>query len=438
LERRRKRSLYFIQTGKEKMNILMVTNTYEPIIGGLEKSVKDFSSEYRARGHKVLIVTPEHKGQKPQPEVFRARAIQNFNGTDFSIELPVHPDLSQKLDIFKPDLVHSHHPYLIGDTALRIARQYKCGLVFTHHSLYELNTHYVPLDQKRLKKFVIALSVEYCNLSDQIIAPSPSIAKIIKERGVKKPVEIIPTGIRIDDFRSGDGTSFRQKHGISTESFVIGLVSRLAPEKNIDFLTQALITYLRSNEKAVFLAVGQGQSGKLLEKKFISQGLQKRLHMVGKLKGKDLTDAYHAMDVFAFASLSETQGLVLAEAFASGVPVVAVDAPGVRDVVQDKINGRLIEKGDPGAFSKALEWVSRLSRQEYDNIRAAAVKRAEDFCLEKSVEKVLSLYEKVIDRKEAQSVCDFSSWHKILSLIKAEAALARSFVKAAQEAFTQE
>src|SRR3990172_3888517 len=127
------------------MNIVMFTNTYTPHVGGVARSVEAFSGAYRRRGHRVLVVAPEFADQPQHEEdVVRIPAIQNFNGSDFSVVLPVPGSLDDVLDAFKPDIVHAHHPFLLGNTAVRVARFRELPLVFTHHTLYEQYTHYVP------------------------------------------------------------------------------------------------------------------------------------------------------------------------------------------------------------------------------------------------------------------------------------------------------
>ncbi|MFA5276387.1 MAG: glycosyltransferase, partial [Candidatus Omnitrophota bacterium] len=110
--------------------------------------------------------------------------------------------------------------------------------------------------------------------------------------------------------------------------------------KNLEFLTNCLIELLKKDPRAHALIVGLGPSEQMIKDTFGKAGLEKRLHLTGVLHYQDLVDAYFAMDVFAFASLSETQGIVLIEAMAAGLPVVALDAPGARDVIEDYHNGR--------------------------------------------------------------------------------------------------
>src|SRR5262245_30782698 len=103
------------------MNIAMFTNTYLPHVGGVARSVSTYEEELRRRGHLVRIVAPEFEDAEPSDHVLRIPAIQGFNGSDFSVRLPQPGVISDWLDAFRPDAVHSHHPFLLGDTALRYA-----------------------------------------------------------------------------------------------------------------------------------------------------------------------------------------------------------------------------------------------------------------------------------------------------------------------------
>ena len=115
-------------------------------------------------------------------------AIQNFNGSDFSVRLPVPFLVDQQIDTFRPDIIHSHHPYLLGDAALRSARRRKLPLIFTHHTLYEEYTHYIAENPEKMKRFAAFLATNYANLCDAVVAPSESIRHLIIERGVSVPV----------------------------------------------------------------------------------------------------------------------------------------------------------------------------------------------------------------------------------------------------------
>ena len=294
------------------MNILMMTNTYTPFVGGVERSVETFTEEYEQRGHRVVIVAPTFEDMPEHEEgVIRIPAIQHFNGTDFSVRLPIPGILSSALADFEPDIVHSHHPYLIGDTARRVSAKHNTPLVFTFHTFYERYTHYVPGDSPALKRFTAALCAGYANLADQVFAPSESVAEELRRRGVTRPIEVVPTGIDYHRFAGGDGSALRKDAGVAGDDFVVGFISRVAPEKNMDFLCRAVGDFLKKEDRAHFFLVGSCPSEADVKRIFQEEGLDDRLHLFGTLQGQDLINAYHALDVFAFASHTETQGLVL-------------------------------------------------------------------------------------------------------------------------------
>ncbi|HEX5222232.1 MAG TPA: glycosyltransferase [Verrucomicrobiae bacterium] len=385
------------------MKICMMTNTYLPHVGGVARSVHTFSEAYRRLGHKVLVVAPQYEGPERVPaqvekRVVRLAALQQFNGSDFSVRLPMTWQVNPVLYGFKPNIVHSHHPYLLGDSALRYAADQNAPVVFTHHTLHEEYTHYVPFDSSALKQFVIELCTQYANLCDAVIAPSQSIASLIEQRGVTTPIEVIPTGIDGAAFAQGRRGKFRKAYKIPENAFVVGHLGRLAPEKNLAFLGRAVAPFLKESRGARFLVVGDGPSTKTLQELFDREQLAERLILPGAKTGRELADAYAAMDVFVFSSFSETQGLVLTEAMAAGLPVVALDASGVREVVRDGKNGLLLDAG-----ASEIEFAAKLAKLEANQalrhrLSVGAKRTSETFSREVSAEKALALYDSVLRR----------------------------------------
>src|SRR5690606_8780838 len=161
------------------------------------RSVEAFTAEYRKLGHRVLVVAPEFSGLPDHEfDVVRIPAIQKFNASDLSFALPMPTGLTDILEDFAPDIIHSQHPFLLGNTALRFARYFDRPLVFTHHTLYEQYTHYVPGDLPLFKRFIVELATRYANLCDQVFAPSESIRDILVRRGVSAPIKVVPTGVK--------------------------------------------------------------------------------------------------------------------------------------------------------------------------------------------------------------------------------------------------
>ncbi|WP_284274207.1 glycosyltransferase [Mesorhizobium huakuii] len=394
------------------MKILMLTNTFTPYIGGVANSVTWLAESLRAVGHRVLIIAPEFDGA-PEDEtgVLRIPALQRFGGSDFSVPIPLSRPLDEALDVFQPDIVHSHHPFLLGDTALRVSATRNLPIIYTYHTRYELYGHYVSQDSPVLKRLVLSLALGYCDLCDAVIAPSQSIAQFLTEHGVKTPVTVVPTGIDATRFDHGDRKRLRSASGIPSDAFVVGHVGRLAPEKNLEYLTEAVKQFLTSHAGAHFLVVGCGETMTHIQDTLTGAGLGGRVHLVGALTGTELADAYAAMDVFAFSSHSETQGLVLVEAMAAGIPVVALDAPGAREVVIDSRNGRLPPANSPADhFAHAIQWVADRTVAERTTLREAAIQTSKCFSRDATTKMALTLYASVLETHRAARASKDNNW----------------------------
>jgi 1,2-diacylglycerol 3-alpha-glucosyltransferase len=402
------------------VKIVMFTNTYLPHVGGVARSVSTYEEEFRRRGHDVRIVAPQFEGAMESSEfVLRTPALQHFNGSDFSVTLPQPGLIAEFLDDFQPEIIHSHHPFLLGDAALRAAWTRRLPLVFTHHTLYEQYTRYVPLDSEALQRVAIQMATEYCNLCTHVIAPSPSIADLLAQRCVSTPITAIPTGIDLAAFGHGDGAACRRQFKIPEEALVVGHVGRLAAEKNLKYLGQAVSRFLKDRPDVVFLVVGAGDFGDEFRDLVSDAVGENRIIMAGSRTGQELIDAYAAMDVFAFSSQSETQGMVLAEAMAARTPVVALAGAGVRDVLNDA-NGRMLP-GDASIedFAAALGEITR-DREQLRQLGQSARRSVRDFGLDVCADRVLQLYGQLIEEQSMHDGADYGPWDRMLARLEIE------------------
>jgi glycosyltransferase involved in cell wall biosynthesis len=402
------------------VKIVMFTNTYLPVVGGVARSVSTYSDEFRRRGHDVRIVAPQFEGAVESTEqVLRTPALKNFNGSDFSFTLPQPGLVADFLDRVQPELLHSHHPFQLGDTALRAAWTRRLPLVFTHHTLWEQYTHYVPLDSEALQRVVMQMATEYANLCTHVIAPSQSIAEMLVQRGVTTPISVIPTGIDLEFYGSGDWAAFRQRHQIPQEALVVGYVGRLANEKNLEYLAKSVAMFAARRTDARFLVVGAGDSAPAIQEAFTAIARAEQLVMPGALTGQDLADAYAALDIFTFSSQSETQGMVLAEAMAARTPVVALDGPGVRDVIRPE-NGHLLP-----ADALESEFAAELERVAEDRFALRqhgqrARESIHDYSLEACATKMLELYEQLVRENPAREEDPAGPWDRFLRRLEVE------------------
>jgi len=402
------------------MKVCLFTNTYRPHVGGVARAVETLASELEALGHQVLVVAPSFPGDEHEPDagVLRVPALQRFNGSDFSVPVPLPYWVGRRIRRFGPDVVHAHHPFLLGDAALRFAYERELPLVFTHHTLYEHYTHYVPFDSRALKRFVVRLATAYANCCDQVIAPSASVADLIRRRGVLTPVATVPTGIDSQRFAEADGAAFRDERGVPHGACVVGHVGRLAREKNLGLLGEGMARALQREPSLFGVIVGDGPESPRLRQCFERAGVDQRLRATGKLTGKPLVDAYAAMDVFAFTSCTETQGMVLAEAMAAGTPVIAVDGPGVRDIVSDGSNGRLLPAGtDADGLADVLVEAARAPQMSEWRRAARATGAAWD--RRRCAERVGELYER-LEGGRARDHGIGRGWDRLRGRIEAE------------------
>lgn len=399
------------------MRICIFTNTFLPHVGGVARSVRTFLEDYRRAGHRVLVIAPEFpEGAAPRSierSVERVPAWQNFNGSDFSVSLPLGASLRERVERFRPDIIHAQHPFLLGDSALRMGALQNAPVVFTHHTLYEQYTHYVPFASETMQLFVIELATRFANCCQGVIAPSESLARILETRGVTSPIKVVPTGIDTGKFSAASRTTWRKRLGLDADTVVLGHVGRLAVEKNLPFLAESLARCLKRERRVRVLIVGDGPARSEAEGVFARFGVLDRVHFTGVLTGNALRDAYAAMDLFAFSSHSETQGLVLAEAMATGCPVVALDASGVRDVMRDGENGRMLAAtATPDGMARALLQAVRQPELR-TRWRRGARRTAREYDRHLRAKQALSFYREVIAAHPGRARADlegFESW----------------------------
>lgn len=419
------------------MKIAMFTNTYLPHVGGVARSIKTLEDGCRLMGHEVRVVAPESDGAELSPEVLRVPAIQHFHGSDFCVRVPLPNLVRDFMEDFQPDIIHSHHPFLLGDAALRESWKMRVPIVFTHHTLYERYTHYVPLDSAALKRVAIQIATEYCNLCDLVIAPSRSMGKLLIDRGVIIPIKVVPTGIDTRRFGKGNGAGYRARLGIPAGAQVIGHVGRLAEEKNLAYLARAVALCLEREPGAVFLLVGSGDWREKMLAILTASSAAPRIYDAGCLSGDELVDAYAAIDCFAFSSQTETQGIVLAEAMAAGKPVVALDGPGVRDIVSDGKNGILLDGGaTEEEFARAL---LRFIRDPglREACSDAARRSAAGYDIRRCVGRMLRIYRRLIDHGDRVVLGDPTQWDRVVNGVEIEWELLAAKIAAASAAWLE-
>lgn len=403
------------------MNILIMTNSYFPGVGGVESSIRSLNHAYRKLGHRVMILAPSPGiASDAEEEVRRIAFSQQHNGLDFTADFPNLAPVRETLAAFRPDIIHSFHPHLLGGSALQFAYAQGIPIVYTHHTLYVESEQYAPKESSVLKSLATQFCTAYANLCDGVIAPSDSVAELLSHRGVVRPLAVIPTGVESETFREGNGSRFRAAAGIPENAFVIGHVGRLGADKNIEFLMDAAARLLSQSSNAFLLVIGEGEMSQAMRAYFERTGISSRVHFAGSLGDGPLSDAYNAMNAFAYTSLHETQGLSIIEALAAGVPVAALDSGVVREVIRHEGNGVIVPLGNPEDFVKGLLWIRDRTLKEKYNLKVAAAQTSGAFSLMRNSRKALNFYGDLAGRKEAKVLAEDNPWTVASRRIRAE------------------
>jgi 1,2-diacylglycerol 3-alpha-glucosyltransferase len=386
---------------QKPLRVAMFTNNYLPFIGGVPLSIDRLSRGLHFLGEEVKVFAPTYRNTWMDPDddsVIRCPGLFDIHLAGFPIANIFSPQIRAAFKAWNCDLVHVHQPFWLGHTGMRLAKKRGLPVVFTYHTRLERYTHYLPLPGTALKNLVIHVLIKrFANRCDAIITPTPSTEEYLRNLGVSALIETIPTGIGIEDYDCwtlSEVRALRQRY-VDNEAPLLISVSRMAIEKNLDFLIDGLAK-VKGQTRTPFkcLLVGDGPEKARLEEKVSALGLADKIVFTGRLTPREVARCYLAADLFVFASTSETQGMVLIEAMAGGCPVVAVRASGVYDVVKDGYNGLMVAESTE-SWSKAV--VTLLSDRRRlsvlsDNSRVFA----EDYSEAKTSQQVLKLYRRVI------------------------------------------
>lgn len=381
------------------MRVAIFTDSYYPYVSGVVNSIASSVKELRALNHLVYIFAPRYSQSCEEEEgVFRFPSVRPPTHPDYSIAMPFFWRLGRTLQDLKVDLIHVHSPFIMGRVGVTQARRLGVPVVFTYHTLYDQYVHYVPVSPELARRLTISWTNHFCHLCDLVIVPTPRVKKLLEERGIRAPIEVLPTGVDINRFGKGDGQKFRRQHNIPDAARVLLFVGRLAKEKNVDFLLKAFACLLKEmcqGEQEVFLViVAKGPEEENLKQMASFLGIKEKVVFTGQLAGEDLVNSYHAADLFVFPSVTETQGLVVVEAMAAGLPVVALDAFGVGDLVSHGENGWLSQPA-PDAFAASV-WQLLNAPEERRRMSQAARKKAELFSLPVLARRLEEIYMNVL------------------------------------------
>lgn len=390
-----------------RMRVLMISDVFFPRVNGVSTSIQTFRHDLAARGCETWLVAPDYPQRWPDDErVLRQPSrYLAFDPEDRMMKAGATLAACMKL-ADKVDVLHVQTPFVAHWIGIKAARELRVPVVETYHTFFEEYLHhYLPLlPASAARAAARTFSRRQCNAIDAVVAPSRQLAEVLERYGVTRPIRTIPTGLNLDEFAGGDGAAFRASHGIAADRAVMLLVGRVAHEKNIGFLLRVLAEVMRSVPNVLFVIAGEGPALAALRREAANAGLARNVLFVGYLDRRGpLLDCYRAADVFVFASRTETQGLVLLESLALGVPVVSTAVLGTKEVLAGAAGAIVVEE-------EVAEFAAAVTRVLTEPVLRAQLKSAGREFVERHwssremARRLLALYDELVRTRRVDSM----------------------------------
>lgn len=382
------------------LKIGIFTDSYRPYTSGVVRSIETFSEELQALGHEIYIFAPDypnnHQEHLHEKRVFRFSSIPAPTNHDYALAVPFSIRLRPTLKKLGLDVIHVHSPFLLGRLGARCAKKLNIPLVFTFHTLYDQYVHYVPIGQKVTKGITRKYCADFCNHCDLVIVPTGIIGDHLQRWGVNTEIQALPTGINIGSFRTEEKDWLHKKFNIEPTEKILISVGRLGKEKNFSFILKSFSQINAAYPQTTLVLVGSGPEKDALVNSAKELGILNKVIFTGTLSKEEIAKAYNSAHIFVFASVTETQGLVVGEAKAAGLPTVAVKAFGISEMVINNVDGFLTSLETNEFASK----VKLLLHDEdlWDVMSQNALNNAESISSTRCAQRLLEHYYKVIEK----------------------------------------
>ncbi len=411
------------------MRIAIATAVYYPQINGVAVFSHNLALGLAQRGYEVMVLCPSQTGKNYSRTIdgvktvflrsIKARVYPDqihavpakkkilgvemphvFYKNSFRVSAFPQREIKKALSRFCPDVVHVQVSDPIGLSVVGYARKHHIPVVTTEHNQPEVLTD--PLKMPGVvKKPVNAMLYAYFrnrqSKSDYVTMPTKqAIGNLLKDHKFEVPIEAVSNGVDLTNFKPGKApVSIYNKYDLPIDRPIVLYVGRVDPEKKLGTVINAFSHVVDEIPNAYMLVVGDGVDKMHLEKRVKDLGLVDSVKFLGRVLPPDLYELYKVGAVFATASEIETQGIVLIEAAACGLPLIAVDKGAVREVCRDKQNGFLCQPGDEEGISKALKKI--LSDEELrKKYSKKSIEIAGEHDFEKTLDKFIEIYNKVL------------------------------------------
>ncbi len=405
------------------MKIAYLTQSYPPMISGASMVVQHLAEAMVVRGHDILVLAASDTGKRylteePHLTVVRLKSAFNpFRNKQHFIPW-AYSEIFEELKAFSPDVIHLHDSITVGLAGILAGKKLGVPLVLTTHQLPGFVSAYLP-NFPGLKNGVESALWMYCQwlnrYTQQVISPTATSARMVEQNTGFLPL-VISNGMDLDEFRPQPMTPFErqflcEKYGLDPVRPIILHVGRLDFDKQVHLVIQASVKAINDASAQLFV-VGDGQQHEKLIELAEASGILDHCCFTGFVEpGHDLTTLYRLASVFVTASEIETQGLVLLEAMASGIPIVAVRATCIPEIVRDGVNGYLVSPEDVDAMGERIVDILHdptLSHEMGEAGRHIAERHSHD----RSVSLHEGVYQSLMSKRspEAQKTRPFLSW----------------------------
>ncbi len=344
------------------MRILMLSHGYPPTISGVSLVVQKISRALARKGHQVRVLTASERGREyraldQQVELLRVRSLHNPFWLEGPLPFPSPAALRQALLEFQPDLIHTHENVILSNLLLQARGHLTIPIVSSCYFLPRYVTHYLRWGQqvdRWIERFTLRYALNNLNRFDHVIFSTRTQQEFFLRGGLKTPSSVISNGV--DNLRyyppNGKGEPAGQRYRLPPHPRIL-VVGRLMKDKKLDLLIEALERVIR--ERAAYLViVGRGGERKQLERRIERLNLQRYVHFAGFVPEADLPAVYRACDLFAIVSNVEVQSIPTLQAAVTGLPIVAVNAAALPELVRHGENGCLVPPDDPESLSRAI------------------------------------------------------------------------------------
>lgn len=385
------------------MHVVIFSESYPPITNGVAVSVSTLRRELLQRGHRVTVVTARHPHVPAQEEdVIRLPSFTWLFAPDYPLPQPRPlPQLHRFFLENRVDVIHVQIPFLLGIIGLRMGKRYGVPVVAHYHTLYDRYLHYAPIaPQGALRALLWWHLRRFYRCVQATVVPSHFACQYLQRFGVQsRAVEVIPTGVEFHPRVVGREEA-RARYGLPGERPILVYVGRLAREKNLNLLLEMLPLVQRDLPNVLLWLVGSGNAEETLQKQAQQMRLAASVRLQGRVPHEHISAVYAAADLFVFPSVTETQGLVLWEAQAHGLPCVVVNEGGAPESVRDGVDGLLVPN-EAQAFAQAVVRLLKdddLRRQMSENALLSPRLTPGEMA-----EKILGVYQRVLDESVCQS-----------------------------------